>query len=443
MKMIASKEWNEQDAGFIAGTLVDVNSADAALFLSRHLAKYELPKEKMQLAYQQIMRFLPTTKLDAAIGEARAKKADTDLAARIFRGVKEGLAQRGGDAKTSQMQAWGTEIAEGLIQKYPADSTSRPLAQHQLFAIQLSGEYKIRSLQPALVSFVEKNTGNELKTAALSALMKLSTGQSALDLAGKWLMSDSTPIALKKNIATVLGESPGSAVNKVLLGVTNAPADLEVVIATALAGSTEGKDLVLEQVRNGVFKARTLIDPRVEEKMLFKISPKQQKTYTELTSNIEPISEERQGLIEERLAAFKTFKASQSQVDTGARLFNANCGICHRRQTESGIGPQLHGIGKRGADAIAEKILDPNRNITEAFRNYTIRLKDGRTLTGLYRGDQGAVAVFGDLTGKEFSIPRKDIAEQKPSRYTIMPDHFGTTLNQHEFDMLLSYVLTW
>lgn len=443
MKMMSTKEWNEQDAGFIAGTLVDVNSADAALFLSNYLAKYELPKEKIQLAYQQIMRFLPASKLDGAIREARAKKADTDLAARIFRGVKEGLAQRGGDAKTSLMQAWGVEIAEGLIQKYPADSASRSLAQHQLFAIQLAGEYKIRSLQPALVSFVDKNPGNDLKTAALSSLIKLSTDQSALDLAGKWLMGDSTPVTLKKNIVAVLGESPGSAVNKVLLGVTNAPADLEVVIATALAGSTEGKDLVLEQVKNGAFKARTLIDPRVEEKMLFKISPQQQKTYTELTANIEPISEERQSLIDERLAAFKAFKASPSQVDTGARLFNANCGICHRRQTESGIGPQLHGIGKRGADALAEKILDPNRNITEAFRNYTIRLKDGRTLTGLYRGEQGAVVVFGDLTGKEFSIPRTDIVEQKPSRYTIMPDHFGTTLTQHEFDMLLSYVLTW
>ncbi|HNR05982.1 MAG TPA: hypothetical protein PKM27_01630 [Saprospiraceae bacterium] len=443
MKTVAAKEWNEQDAGHIAGTLVDVHSADAALFLSNHLARYAFPKEKIQLAYQQIMRFLPASKLDEVIRSAGAKQAEADLAARIFRGVKDGLAQRGGDAKTGLMQSWGTEIAKGLIQRYPADSISRSLAPQQLFAIQLAGEYKIRPLQPELVSFVENNPGHDLKTAALSSLMKMSGDRSTLDLASKWLMSDSTPVTLKKNIATVLGESPGSDVNKILLGVTNAPADLEVVVATALAGSPEGKDLVLQQVRNGAFKARTLIDPRVEEKMLFRISPQQQKTYSELTAHIEPISEERQGLIEDRLEAFKLFKASPSQVDTGARLFNANCGICHRRQTESGIGPQLHGIGKRGANAIAEKILDPNRNITEAFRNYTIKLKDGKILTGLYRGEQGAVVIFGDLTGKEFSIRRADIVEQKPSRYTIMPDHFGTTLTQHEFNMLLSYVLTW
>ena len=109
----------------------------------------------------------------------------------------------------------------------------------------------------------------------------------------------------------------------------------------------------------------------------------------------------------------------------------------------SGIGPQLHGIGKRGTQALAEKILDPNRNISEAFRNYTITMKDGKVMTGLYRREEGAVVIFGDLSGKEFSIPKKNIASQTPSRYTIMPDHFGTTLSQQEFNLLVNYLLTW
>ena len=109
----------------------------------------------------------------------------------------------------------------------------------------------------------------------------------------------------------------------------------------------------------------------------------------------------------------------------------------------SGIGPQLHGIGKRGAEALAEKILDPNRNISEAFRNYTINLKDGKVLSGIYRREEGAVVVFGDLSGKEFSIPKTNIASQTPSRYTIMPDHFGSTLSQQQFNLLVNYLLTW
>jgi putative heme-binding domain-containing protein len=201
--------------------------------------------------------------------------------------------------------------------------------------------------------------------------------------------------------------------------------------------------MVFEQVRNGTYKARTLTDPHVEERILLNISAKQQQDYNSLIANVEPIDSERQALIDERLKSFKDFQASTAQLDSGQRVFYANCNACHQKYTLSGIGPQLHGIGKRGADAIAEKIIDPNRNITEAFRNYTIKLKDGKVLTGLYRREEGAVVIFGDLSGKEFSIAKKDIAEQKASRYTIMPDHFGSTLSQREFNNLLAYLLTW
>jgi putative heme-binding domain-containing protein len=107
------------------------------------------------------------------------------------------------------------------------------------------------------------------------------------------------------------------------------------------------------------------------------------------------------------------------------------------------LDPNCTALVNVGAEALAEKILDPNRNISEAFRNYTIKLKDGKVLTGLFRREQGEVIVFGDLNGQRIFVPKKDIAEQTASRYTIMPDHFGTTLSQKEFNVLLTYLLNW
>lgn len=443
MQQTNASDWNDGDAGLIASTLVDVPSSGAALWLTKYLEKNSMAKEKTQLAYEYVIRYLPESHLETVIRQAKTKYPDILSGIPVFKGIKQGLAQRGNKNKDPLMLSWAVEIAEGLIKKYPVDSTSESSLAQQNLAIQLAGEYSIKSLAPLLPAFIHSKNNADLKTSALRSLLKLSVDDQGLILAGQLLKSDSSNIDLKKRVAALLGENPGAAANKILLGIKDAPADLEVVIATSLASSTEGKDLLLSQVKSGAIKARTLIDPRVEERMLLRISSSQQEEYQNLTANIEPISSERQALIDERLSAFKAFEASARQIDTGARLFNINCGICHRRQTESGIGPQLHGIGKRGADAVAEKILDPNRNITEAFRNYSIKLKDGRVLTGLFRSDQGAVVVFGDLTGKEFSIPRKDIVEQKPSRYTIMPDHFGSTLSQHEFNMLMSYVMTW
>jgi putative heme-binding domain-containing protein len=448
MKQVAAKTWSKEDARFIAGTLVDVASPDAATFLATQLDNGLVAENKTQLAYQQVIRFIPEGQLDGVLQRAREKKnPDIELNAQVFRGIREGLAQRGGNAKEKIMQPWGTEIAKGLLAKYPADydSISNQIISRQNFAIQLAGDYNVRSLEPALKSFLEKKTNDnmELKASALKSLLKLATDNSAVELAGIILADDCVSVAFKKRVATILGETPGPEVNKVLMSVKKAPADLEASIATALAGTPEGKDIVFNQVRNGSFTSRTLVDPHVEERILLNISAKQQQEYNSLIANVEPISTERQALIEERLKAFSAFTASTAQLDSGARLFNANCNACHQKYTTSGIGPQLHGIGKRGADAIGEKIIDPNRNISEAFRNYSIKLKDGKVLTGLYRREQGAVVIFGDLNGKEFSVAKKDIAEQKPSRYTIMPDHFGTTLSQKEFNMLLAYLLTW
>ncbi len=444
MKDVSARKWSGKDAGFIAGTLVDVASQEAALYLNNYLASNSMQNGKTQLAYQQIARFIPAAQIEGVITRAKEKKSDDiDLNTPVFKGIKDGLDQR--DAKSKQLESWAVEIAEGLLKKYPAtyDSATEQIISQQGFAIQLAGDFKVRSLESALAAFIESSTSNtDLKSSALGSLMKLSAN-AGVPLAAKILTSETAPLDLKKRVATILGESPGVAVNAVLMNVKKAPADLEASIVTALAHSKEGKDIVLKQVREGSFMTRTLVDPRVEESMLANISPKQKKEYDGITANIEPISNDRQALIDTRLAAFKLYKATTAALDSGSTVFYANCNVCHRKYTMSGIGPQLHGIGKRGVEALAEKILDPNRNISEAFRNYTITLKDGKVLTGIYRRDEGAVIIFGDLSGKEFSIPKKNIASQTPSRYTIMPDHFGTTLSQQEFNQLVSHLLLW
>jgi putative heme-binding domain-containing protein len=124
-------------------------------------------------------------------------------------------------------------------------------------------------------------------------------------------------------------------------------------------------------------------------------------------------------------------------------VFRQNCSTCHSIGNEGGaIGPQLDGVGKWGPRALAEKILDPNRNVSESFRNYTVTLKDGKVLSGLLRREEGEVIVFADLAGKEFSVPKANIAQQKESRYTLMPDHFGNILSQKEFNALVKYLLS-
>jgi putative heme-binding domain-containing protein len=240
----------------------------------------------------------------------------------------------------------------------------------------------------------------------------------------------------------MLGDFSSSTVNNVLAEVTNAPPDLQSDIVMALAGSSEGKNIIFRKIRQGELLPRTLLQPKVEERLLMNISKTQQKEFDAITANLEPVSKERQTLIDTRLIEFNGITEPVS-LDSGKMVFTSNCSPCHMIQNNGGtIGPQLDGVGKWGPRALAEKILDPNRNVSESFRNYTITLKDGKVMSGLFRREEGEVLVFADMSGKEFVVPKNNIAEQKISKYTLMPDHFGSVLSQEEFNTLLKYLLS-
>ena len=149
--------------------------------------------------------------------------------------------------------------------------------------------------------------------------------------------------------------------------------------------------------------------------------------------------EERQKLIETRLARFDP----KPDVELGKAVFMNTCSVCHQINSEGGIiGPQLDGIGNWGRRALAEKMLDPNRNISQAFKTYTITLKDGTVQSGLFRRNEGELEVYASNSGQEFTVSKNDIKEKKASQYTLMPDNFGESISEEDFDALLGFLLT-
>jgi len=443
LKQVVAKQWTPEEIVFIEGTLVDVYSPEAGIFLAKNLKQNPLPKQKMALAWQQIARFVPEQDVDGMINGVREDYAnDVDMSGSVFKGIRQGIAQRGGK-ETLALQQWGALIAEGILKKYPSGpGIEEKTILQQKEGADLAGDYKVRTLVPALSAFLKKESSDhvDVKVAALTALLKILPDQ-GIEMAGALLLSDSTLLDFKKRIATALAKVPGPAVNNVLANVKNAPPDLQSAVAVTLASSASGKKILFDKIRKGDLQARILIDPRVEERIMLNITPVEQKEFDNLTGNLAEVNKERDVLIEARLKAFSTFKPSTIQVDSGQQIYNKYCNACHKRIDVPSIGPQLTGMGAKGAAALVEKIIDPNRNITEAFRNYTIYLKDGKVLSGIYRREEGAVLVFADLSGKEFMVPKKEIVEKKISRFTIMPDTFGEIISDKEFNLLLAYLL--
>jgi putative heme-binding domain-containing protein len=145
-------------------------------------------------------------------------------------------------------------------------------------------------------------------------------------------------------------------------------------------------------------------------------------------------------LIAARLA---NFDAANSDFARGAVLFKTHCAVCHRVEGEGGlIGPQLDGIGNRGAERLAEDVLDPNRNIDAHFYLTTLKLKDGSITAGYLHAERGEIIELLDPTGQTRRLSKNEIESRETSPVSLMPPTFGETLTESEFHDLLSWLLS-
>jgi putative heme-binding domain-containing protein len=324
-------------------------------------------------------------------------------------------------------------------------------AEQKRFGMELAGEFGITTLEPMLkTTLLDKAQPLYFRLASAKALMKLAPDRYAASL-GAYIEDETNPLGFRTDLATTLGDSPqrgdgrrsnGPSQTQAVLESTlkRTKGDVQLELLKSLATSSFGKELIMAQVQAGTLYTRILVQPGIEERLLLNISKQQKEKLEQLTANLSPIDDEREQLIVSRLNAFT---ATPALPESGRQVFAANCAACHQIARIGGlIGPQLDGIGSWGSKSLATKILDPNRNISEAFRLYTIKLKSGSVKMGLFRRDDAQSITYADAAGAEFVVPRNDIAELQASRHTLMPDQFGKVLPEKEFSDLLAYLLS-
>ena len=160
----------------------------------------------------------------------------------------------------------------------------------------------------------------------------------------------------------------------------------------------------------------------------------------QLTQGLSPASEQIQRLLDRRRSAYDPYQANPVRGD---QVFTQNCRVCHQLDGIGNVvGPQLDGIGNRGLDRIIEDVLDPNRNVDSAFRNTLLVLNDGDVVSGLFRREEGEMVVLAESTGKEISVPKKQINERRETDTSLMPENFSEVIPPDDFNHLIAYLLS-
>ncbi len=226
-----------------------------------------------------------------------------------------------------------------------------------------------------------------------------------------------------------------------LAALPTAPTRLQVPIAVGLATDRPGAEKLLELLAAGKVSGRLLQNRPVEVRLRLANIPDLDQTLARLTRDLPPADQAIQELIQKRQARFAASRR-RADAEHGSKVFEKHCASCHQIGGQGArIGPQLDGIGARGAERLLEDILDPNRNVDQAFRATTLALDDGRVLTGLVLNDEGGLIVLADAQGKEVRVPKGSVEDRQIAPLSPMPANLAEQVEEADFDDLLAFLL--
>jgi len=309
-----------------------------------------------------------------------------------------------------------------------------------LSGIELVKEWKLGSLHAAVAELAKTSTTPlEVRVPALEACTNVDGARSVPVLAAL-LTNASEVLNLRERAILGLAIQGSPEAQQVLLtALASAPERLAVPIATGLALRKEGGEKLLAAVAAGKAAPRLLQDRTVVDKLRQNPPADWEARVRQLTEGLPPV--------EQRILALLTarrdgFGKHQPQLERGQKIFTQICAKCHQLNGQGNkIGPQLDGIGLRGVERILEDLLDPSRNVDQAFRQTTVTTTKGQVYNGLVLREEGQVLLLADLEGKEVRIPLSDIDERQATRLSPMPGNLSEQIPEPEFYDLLTFLL--
>ncbi len=439
-QLIAPENWKgldvadlaEKDSHAIADVSLGVPSVESARYLHSHVKNWPEPLDWLSKFVRHIARYGDEETNAGLLAFAKGDKPD-DLGhqAALLKAIQQGMQERGAPLD-EPARAWAVGLIGRLI---AAESDADAKA-----GIALAGALKVDAAQEALVALARDRKATEARrTAVLGALAGIDPGRAVGPLAEVLSEAGESP-AIREQAASALAkinQEPSRAA--LLKALPAAPGRLQLAIATGLAGSPPGAEALLKAIADGKASARLLQEKAVDLRLAEAKVPDLKERLAGLLNGLPPADQALNARIERRRAAFAGARADASR---GAGIFEKNCAACHQIGGKGArVGPQLDGIGLRGIDRLSEDVLDPNRNVDQAFRSTMLALDDGQVVSGLLLKEEGDVLVLADSQGKEVRVPKGRVEDRKTSQLSPMPANFGDQVSDADFADLMAFLL--
>jgi putative heme-binding domain-containing protein len=144
----------------------------------------------------------------------------------------------------------------------------------------------------------------------------------------------------------------------------------------------------------------------------------------------------------EAIARYKPLLEQPGDAERGRLIFERECLACHTLGVQGhAVGPNLAGVRRRTAEEVLVNILDPNREASPEFHEYTVALDDGRVLTGLVAAETPASVTLRGRDAVEQTILRRNVAEIASTGKSLMPEGLEKTITPAEMKDLITFLL--
>jgi len=452
----AYKDDKEREKGFdplFAEVALGVDNQRSAAYLVTQLEDKKIPLSRWIATVEHIARYGDVRDRYSVINYLVNMKSEefTATHGESILGIFKAMQSRG-TKLDSRAEGFFTLAADQLNRQDPADPFQAANVQRITAILRILiavpavtdkwGNVKVpaKTVQALEKWVARSNAPTDLRATAADALLTIAPEQGYPTLR-KLIDSPKLAPAFAERLLVVFASSNN---REARLDARNAlktvPYRTAVLIGLALASTPAGADDLLTAIKEGKAPARLLQEKAILERLRGSNAPDWQKRVNDLTKNLPPADQRIAELIKSRAAGFAKTKPD---TELGAKLFTKHCSACHRIGDMGGkIAPQLDGVGVRGVERLLEDVLDPNRNVDQAFRARAITLTNEKTLTALVLRTEGQVLVVADLEGKEQRIPLKEIETNRETMLSAMPANFADVIPEADLYHIVAYLLT-
>jgi putative membrane-bound dehydrogenase-like protein len=359
-----------------------------------------------------------------------AQSVGTEMNAGDLKTVADALLAAPTDNTT---RSWKTEIISGLGEgtRRKGQSLARVFADIEPRLNSLTAEL----LQDAARLTVDEQAGvaARVQAANLLSLGSYAAAQEQL----LTCLNSRQPLELQLAAIRTLAAFPDAEVgSRLLAGWASYSPPIRTEVVEALLARVERIPLLLDEIENGRIGAGQVSPVRRGRLMQHADAAIKKRALVLFAVDAPGPRHEVIQEYEQKLAKLKGDSAR------GRAAFERECATCHRLANNGyNVGPSLETIRHHAPKQVLTNLLDPSREVSPAYVEYVVALKDGRTATGIVSAETATSVTLRRANDVQETILRDNIEEIAGSGKSLMPEGLEKKIGPQEMADLLAYLL--